>query len=72
MRNLIYTYEFVYDEMVDGFGCIQFCSQTKDEAIKLFTEWQTSNGYLISDYSVNLVYNEEDACEYGRNYGSKK
>ena len=64
----MYTYEFLYDDQIDGFGCIQFCANNKKEAEKLFDEWKEENGYDISNYTVKTVHNETDAYEYGKLY----
>ena len=39
--------------------------------MKLFHEWNHENGYddkIGNDYSVEIVYDESDAREYGDNY----
>lgn len=66
---MIYTYEFTYDEDIDDFGWIQFCGENLDEATELFTDWVKENGYMIDEYCVDKVYCQEDAAEYGDNYG---
>ena len=64
----MYTYQFNYDETIDGFGEIQFCAEKRCEAETLFKNWQAENGYNIKDYTVKIVYNEDDAKTYGSKY----
>ncbi|RHP47009.1 hypothetical protein [Clostridium sp. AF32-12BH] len=68
----IKTYEFRYDEAIDGFGSIQFCDEEKFGAIKLFREWQEENGYNITNYTTNIVYDDDDAVAYGDRYFYKR
>lgn len=67
----IYTYEFTYDEFIDGFGVIQFCAENKKEAESLFDDFCKENNFSVPEYSVDIVYNEDDAREYGDKYGVK-
>ena len=67
----IYTYEFTYDEFIDGFGVIQFCAENKKEAELLFDDFCKENNFSVPEYSVDIVYNEDDAREYGDKYGVK-
>ena len=69
---VMYTYQFSYDPSIDGFGSVQFCASTIDEAVELFKEWEKENGHKIKKYSYNIVYNEEDAKEYGNSYGLQR
>ena len=62
------TYEFIYDENIDDFGSVQFCAESRSEAKDLFKEWQMENGYNITEYSINVVYNHDDARVYGSRY----
>ena len=67
----MYTFEFTYNEDVDGFGSIRFCAESQTEAEELFHEWNHENGYdsnIGEDYSVEIVYDESDAREYGDSY----
>lgn len=67
----MYTFEFTYDEDVDGFGSIRFCAESQANAEELFHEWNHENGYdrnIGKDYSVEIVYDESDAREYGDDY----
>lgn len=60
----MYTFEFTYDEDVDGFGSIRFCAESQTEAEELFHEWNHENGYdnnIGKYYSVEIVYDESDA-----------
>lgn len=45
----MYTYQFCCDENVDGYGSIQFCATSENEARKLFTEWKHDNKYNIQN-----------------------
>lgn len=64
----MYTWQFYYDESIDDFGHIQFCSETKNGAIELFVDWCKENNYTIDDYIVEIVYCKEDHEEYGNDY----
>lgn len=64
----MYTYQFLYDENIDGYGSIQFCAASENEARKLFTEWKRENKYNIFKYDVSIIYNKEDQEEYGDDY----
>lgn len=64
----MYTYQFLYDENIDGYGSIQFCAESENEARKLFTEWKRENKYNIFKYDVSIIYNKEDQEEYGDDY----
>ena len=64
----MYTYQFCYDENVDGYGSIQFCASSENEARKLFSEWKHDNKYNISKCDVSIIYNKEDQEEYGDDY----
>lgn len=66
---MMYTYEFTYDEGIDGFGFIQFCGENLDEATELFTDWLKENDYVVDEYYYEKVYCPEDAEVYGDNYG---
>lgn len=68
---MIYTYEFAYDESIDGFGVTQFCARDKKEAKSLFDDFCKENNISVPEYSVEIVYNEDDAREYGNKYGVK-
>lgn len=51
---------------------IQFCAETQLEAISLFSNWALVDEHMdkvpeISD--IQVVYNKEDADEYGDKYG---
>lgn len=53
---------------IDGYGSIQFCAASENEARKLFTEWKRENKYNIFKYDVSIIYNKEDQEEYGDDY----
>lgn len=66
----MFTFAISYDETIDGFGIIQFCAQTKDEAITLFKEWCKTDlkNENIDITKIEVIYNENDANEYGDEY----
>lgn len=64
----MYTYQFCYDEKIDGYGSIQFCAVSENEARKLFREWKRKNGYNIRKYTISVIYNKEDQEEYEYDY----
>ena len=68
---MIYTYLIKYNG-IDGFGSIEFCAKSKKEAIGLFEKWCIEDNGMTKPKPVNfieIVYNEEDAIEYGLDYG---
>ena len=65
----IFTFLFHYDEPDDGFGEIDFCAESLDEAEGLFDEWATQEG--CPGYTdCEVVYNADDAEVYGNLYGT--
>lgn len=65
----IFTFAFYYDEPDDGFGNIEFCAESFDEAEGLFNEWAVHEG--CPGYTdCEVVYNPDDASEYGSAYGT--
>ena len=45
----MYTYQFLYDENIDGYGSIQFCAASENEATKvLFVCVYLTSGSLVS------------------------
>lgn len=72
MIDSIYTFEIIYDNL-DGFGSVQFCSHTKEEAVQFFNTWCTGDNALdrpIPIIDIQKVHNEADALEYGILYGT--
>ncbi len=66
----IFTYLIRYNG-IDEFGSIEFCVKNRKEAVELFREWcindmGTDNVAAIK--SIETVYNEHDAIEYGKEY----
>lgn len=52
-----------------------FAQKTKIEAIRLFKEWCMQDNELLEPIqitSIQMVYNEDDAMEYGSRYGMPK
>lgn len=74
---MIYTYEFdfyVLDPDVEKeteWDATQFCAETEEEAEDLFRDFCEENGFDWDNvyYSVEPVYDEDDAEEYGNEYG---
>lgn len=64
----MYTFMFYYDEDIDGFGQIDFCTENQSEAEEMFAEWCKENGYVIDDYEIEIVYDPVDAEYYGDEY----
>lgn len=68
-KNKIKTYEFMYEAEGDDFECVQFCASTRKEARKLFFEYLKDEKLVLKRlYSIEEVYNEDDASYYGENY----
>ncbi len=69
-RRKFRTYQFCYNESLDGFGIIQFCAKTLGEAKKLFYDFCDENDIFMAEgnYNVDIVYNEDDAKVYGKEY----
>lgn len=64
----IYTFHYVYSEILDGFGVIQFCAESRAEADKLFLDYQKDNHFTAQESECHIVYNPDDASEYGSRY----
>lgn len=68
-EHLMKTYSFTYDPNFDGFGSTEFCAETPEEARELFEDWFKSEYNTCPEtYSIEQVYNEADAREYGEQY----
>lgn len=67
----MYTYRFFYNDEIDGLGVIEFCAENQTEAEGCFEAWVQENGYIILDYTVEIVYNKDDAEYYGDKYFGK-
>lgn len=66
----MFTYLIRYNG-IDEFGSIEFCAKSKREAIELFREWCINDNGLDKIATINsieIVYNEYDALEYGKEY----
>lgn len=51
---------------------IEFCAYTKEEAVCLFNDWCREDENMPRPFpikSIKVVYNKDDAEEYGTNYG---
>lgn len=67
----MFTFEFNYNFEDDNFHSITFCAHTDREALRLFNDYFACEYNREADYdSVSVVYNEDDADEYGDNYGT--
>lgn len=68
----IYTFEFTYDNPDDDFHSIQFCAESLAEAEKLFYGWAKGEGNWANPTYTNceVVYDADDADEYGDRYGT--
>lgn len=69
---MIYTYLIQYDG-IDGFGSIDFCAENRKEAINLFNQWCVNDNKMpapVPIKSIEIIYNDEDAEEYGAKYNS--
>ena len=67
---MVLTYLIEYDG-IDDFGSIQFCVESKSEAHALFREWCITDNKMktpIEPNYIKVVYNEQDAEEYGSHY----
>lgn len=68
---MIYTYLIQYDGF-DGFGSIDFCAENRKEAINLFNQWCVNDNKMpapVPIKSIETIYNDDDAEEYGDEYG---
>ena len=73
-EKMIFTYLIQYDG-IDGFGSVDFCAESKNEAINLFNQWCVANNKIMKPVSIKnieIIYNESDAQEYGDRYGKGK
>lgn len=71
---MIYTYLIQYDG-IDGFGSIDFCAENKKEAINLFNQWCVDDNTMLAPVpikSIEIIYDDDDAEEYGNEYGVDK
>lgn len=73
-QNKIFTFQFEFtNPKTNKDDQIQFCAETQLEAIRLFSDWALSDEKMkkvpkIDD--IELVYNQNDADEYGDEYGT--
>ena len=61
------TYEFSW-EIDDRFDATQFCAKTEDEAITLFEDFCADERIDPTVVNIDVVYDEDDAKEYGDDY----
>ena len=67
---MISTYLIRYDG-IDGFGSIDFCAGSRNEAIRLFNQWCVDDNKMpapVPIKSIETIYNDDDAEEYGDEY----
>ena len=69
MAKPIYTYRFHYEAENDDFTEIEFCASTKREAKSIFYTFCEENKIAPKNVSCEIVFNEDDAEEYGSRYG---
>lgn len=73
--NKVFTWEFHFtNPTTGGEDSTQFCASTFNEAEQLFKEWCYQDEKFVPGtvgfYTYEVVYNEDDAKEYGENYGT--
>lgn len=61
------TYEFSW-EIDDQPDVTQFCAKTEDEAIMLFEDFCADERIDPTEVNIDIVYDEDDAKEYGDDY----
>lgn len=69
---MISTYLIRYDG-IDGFESIDFCAGSRNEAINLFNQWCVDDNKMSASVpikSIETIYNDDDAEEYGDEYGA--
>lgn len=67
---MIFTYLIKYDG-IDDFGSIEFCAESRNEAINLFNQWCADDNKMLAPVpikSIETIYNDNDAEEYGDEY----
>ena len=67
---MIFTYLIKYDG-IDDFGSIEFCAESRNEAINLFNQWCVDDNKMSTPVpikSIETIYNDDDAKEYGDEY----
>ncbi|MBO5435896.1 hypothetical protein J6A31_08890 [bacterium] len=72
MLTKTFTFEIHYDKSIDNYGSIQFCAETKDEAISLFKD-HCFHEFGTTDVKINdieVVFDKYDEDEYGLSYGT--
>ena len=70
MSGTYIVFKFCYT-----FENIQFCAENELEALNLFKEWCITDNKMnapIEPNFIKVVYNEQDAEEYGSYYGVKR
>lgn len=72
--NKIFTFQFSFvNPKTNKNDETQFCAETQLEAINLFSDWCLSDEKMSNVPkidSINIVYNQADADEYGDEYGT--
>ena len=70
----IFTFQFGFvNPNTNNQDTIQFCAETQLEAISLFSDWALSDEKMEKVPKIDnieVVYNKDDADEYGSNYGT--
>ena len=76
IEKKIYTFEYTFKNPDypenNELDATQFCTETKREADRLFKDFLKEEGLSadIKPENVEVVYNEDDAEEYGKDYGT--
>lgn len=69
----IFTFRFHFMNPNSGFDdATEFCAETQAEAERLFEMWAINDehmSYVPSVNEIERVYQQDDADEYGENYG---
>jgi hypothetical protein len=69
---MIFTYLIKY-EGIDNLGSIEFCAENKIEAVSLFDQWCVDDNKMPAPVlfkCIEIIYNYDDALEYGSRYGN--
>lgn len=69
----MYTFQFDFKDPDWNDDETQFCAENYDEACSLFESWYLENfrtNIPVREYETSVVYNDDDADEYGDRYGT--
>lgn len=72
--NKVFTFEIGFmNPKTNQPDQTQFCANNGTEAIALFNDWCKTDEHMDKPAditSVNIVFNQDDADEYGSDYGT--